>query len=64
MKLADGLYAETSPFCFGIFAEAIPFRDKSEKKRRHKGRLKDPCKGWVSGSKRSAQRRMSEEARD
>ena len=49
MKLADGLYAETSPFCFGIFAEAIPFRD-NPKKRRHKGRLKDPCKGWVSGA--------------
>ena len=31
MKLTDGLYAETSPFCFGIFAEEIPFRDKSEK---------------------------------
>jgi len=22
---------DTLPFCFGIFAEAIPFRDKSEK---------------------------------
>lgn len=27
----SAVYAETSPFCFGIFAEAIPFRDKSEK---------------------------------
>ena len=57
MKLADGLYAETSPFCFGIFAEAIPFRDKSEKN----GGIKAVCKIHAKGGLVGANGVRSEE---
>ena len=57
MKLADGLYAETSPFCFGIFAEEIPFRDKSEKN----GGIKAVCKIHAKGGLVGANGVRSEE---
>ena len=57
MKLADGLYAETSPFCFGIFAEAILFCDKSEKN----GGIKAVCKIHAKGGLVGANGVRSEE---